>query len=871
MAPIGSASLPQRNERKLEMLTVKAVSSINSCDFVSRVFEILDRGECFAAVSGPLPVNVHQLDLSAPVQPKPGGGWYEGNAYVPNSSPSPAQIAFSSGTEGKPKAIVISHAALENTTSRIISVMGIEDSIREYVGIPVYHSFGFGRCRVVSAAGGRFYLPENGFSVREIADLLGQDRINAISAVPSLWRILLGQGEIIASLGTKIRWVEIGSQYMSAEEKVALRDLFPNAKIVQHYGLTEASRTTFLEIHETQGAPLESVGKVLFGVAVAIGNEGEIRIKGPHLSDRILSETGSMPVADSDGWLSTNDLGRIVDGYLYFEGRRDDQINCGGVKLSPELLEADVKQDTGINSGWGIIGVAHSVRGEVPIIVFEESARDQLPTLTTATLNSLREKNVNIGTSIETHLIEEIPRTNTGKIKRKELRATVMEQTRKSGSQTRDFGSELAKDPSELDLLRGFELLLGQEGLSGDANFVTAGGDSLAFLQGAMLVEKYHGRTVPGWETIPFAQLVDRAASSTLEAHADVLVVVRAVAVWLMMFSHAAMEFGLWKSMHDGVHTLTKLATPCFVIVFGMGVARTWSERISWTPKSMISAWRVIVPKAVILYAAIVVVESGLLLRNLNFEYFVNVLLLSDYGRFVQILMLYLLFMLSIPLWVPLVQRRGVVIPTVLLLGIPLVHQSVKGASTGAFLSDLMIGTANFLDPGLLMTFLLVMYGFVLATSERDVARKVWAALTATAAAGVCAYGFTTSSHSDPFSWAGAMRKSDLTYYAFGIVGFLAVYGACQPLAKHVDPGRSAVQYVLSAGYAPLQIYVLGNWLLNVGPGRYAWVLPAWGNVLVVVLYLLTLAYAGRHLPAIVGAVWSVIPQRRRLPLASTR
>lgn len=128
--------------------------------------------------------------------------------------------------------------------------MEMTSEIKEYVGIPVNYSFGFGRCRAISLVDGKFYVPEK-FDPLEIVRMLEADEINAISAVPSLWRVLLSFSDLITQeLAKKVYWIEIGSQYMAAEEKLKLAELFPNAKIVQHYGLTEASRTTFLKIHE---------------------------------------------------------------------------------------------------------------------------------------------------------------------------------------------------------------------------------------------------------------------------------------------------------------------------------------------------------------------------------------------------------------------------------------------------------------------------------------------------------------------------------------------------------------------------------------------------------------------------------------------
>ncbi|NHX27178.1 AMP-binding protein, partial [Escherichia coli] len=148
---------------------------------------------------------------------------------------------------------------ITDTVARLNTAMELDDSVREYVGIPVTYSFGLGRIRAIAAAGGAFYLPER-FDPVEIREMLLAGEINAISAVPTLCRLILATPQVIGEAGRHVRWIEIGSQYMSGAEKAAMRDLFPNARIIQHYGLTEASRSTFLDVSAAPEDQLESVG-----------------------------------------------------------------------------------------------------------------------------------------------------------------------------------------------------------------------------------------------------------------------------------------------------------------------------------------------------------------------------------------------------------------------------------------------------------------------------------------------------------------------------------------------------------------------------------------------------------------------------------
>lgn len=218
-------------------------------DFAEAMFAIESEGAVSVMLRGPDDrERIDALGVSHIVTPQASSGWVTPAPVTSGPAGSPARIVYSSGTTGTPKAILVTHGNIGSTAARLIDEMEMTADIREYIGVPLNYSFGLARARTIAQVGGRYYVPPHGFDPSEIADLLKTGEINAISAVPTLWRILIANADILGTLGEGIRWIEIGSQAMSADEKLALRKLFPNAAIVQHYGLTEASRTTFLRI-----------------------------------------------------------------------------------------------------------------------------------------------------------------------------------------------------------------------------------------------------------------------------------------------------------------------------------------------------------------------------------------------------------------------------------------------------------------------------------------------------------------------------------------------------------------------------------------------------------------------------------------------
>jgi acyl-CoA synthetase (AMP-forming)/AMP-acid ligase II len=397
------------------------IVAVNSPAFVVTILEHLERN----APVVPLrrrddPQRIATVGVREVVVPNPGFGWLDVRHH-PRDDDAVAQVLFTSGTEGDPKGVVLTHRALADVVARLNGVMGVDASIREYVGIPVYHSFGFGRCRAVAAAGGKVFIPEHGFNPSEIAAMLERDEINALSAVPSLWRLLLASRAIFGDFRMRLRWAEIGSQAMTRVEKEAVRAIFPRAKIVEHYGLTEASRSTFLEVDAAEPEQLASVGRPVGRTEVRIAADGRVLVRGPHVTHAIHLGGRVVDPRDGDGWYTTNDLGEIQDGLLYYLGRADDVINCGGVKLSPAWLEARVRELLGTSAELAICRVPNAVRGDGILVAVTPGVEAGDAAVAQAAATAAQELGASTGGAIRVARVAELPKTDTGKVQRRKL------------------------------------------------------------------------------------------------------------------------------------------------------------------------------------------------------------------------------------------------------------------------------------------------------------------------------------------------------------------------------------------------------------------------------------------------------------------
>lgn len=400
---------------------VVGIVAVNSPDFVATVFRYLDSGVVTVPLRHPEDESrIAAAGVGSVTVPAQGHGWMEAG-HQPRDDDAVAQCLFTSGTEGEPKGVLLSQRALADVVTRLNDVMGVDATIREYVGVPVYSSFGFGRCRAVAAAGGRAFIPPHGFSPLEIAAMLESGAINALSAVPSLWRLLLASSALFGDFRRRLRWAEIGSQPMGRGEKEAVRALFPEAHIVEHYGLTEASRTTFLKVHRATGAELESVGCPSGGVEVRIGTGGRVHVRGPQVASAMLVDGSLSDPRDPEGWYATNDLGELKDGYLRYLGRADDLINCGGVKLQPVVLEARLRELLGTDLELTVCRIPNPVRGDGILVAVPAALDADDGAVSRAVATAAHELGASAGGAIRVQRGGELPRTDTGKVRRRKL------------------------------------------------------------------------------------------------------------------------------------------------------------------------------------------------------------------------------------------------------------------------------------------------------------------------------------------------------------------------------------------------------------------------------------------------------------------
>lgn len=337
-----------------------------------------------------------------------------------------ADIMFTTGTTGTPKGVCLSHANLSGSASNINGFIGNCADDIEALGLPLSHSFGLGRLRCVMMAGGSMVLVGNFANLKAFFTVLENEKVTGFGMVPAVWQYIKRlSGTRIAKYSDQLHYIEIGSAALPIEDKRLLMELFPTSRICIHYGLTEASRAIFTELHvnadnlETIGKPVSSLVEVCIldeeGNPVANGIDGELCISG-----NMVMKTYLMPSDNADAfygkWFRTGDWGhRDKAGNFYLTGRKKELINVGGEKVSPATIEAAIISLGVPDCACIAIPDPNGMLGEVPKAYLQHTDN-------TLSIEEIKQRLAQLLPShevpVEYEWVDAIPRSSSGKIQR---------------------------------------------------------------------------------------------------------------------------------------------------------------------------------------------------------------------------------------------------------------------------------------------------------------------------------------------------------------------------------------------------------------------------------------------------------------------
>jgi long-chain acyl-CoA synthetase len=341
-----------------------------------------------------------------------------------------ADILFTTGTTGAPKGVPLTFANEYAAAKQINTYIKNRQEDIELLALPVSHSFGLGRLRCCLMNGQTIILLGSFANVKKIFRTIEEENVSGFTMVPASWKYLQKMvGDKLSQFAGQLKYIEMGSAFFSEDDKRHLAALFPNTRVTMHYGLTEASRSAFMEFHEDT-ANLSSVGKSSPNVDIGIfdadgirqppGQEGEICVKGKHVMRGYLwQDNNSIFWGD---YFRTGDCGVMtVDGYIYLKSRIKELINVGGKKVAPAEVDEQILKIPGVVD-CACVGVSDpdGVLGEVVkgCIVKDSANNITFDEIATALVGKLETYKI----PVVWQWIESVPKTHNGKVQRSLLK-----------------------------------------------------------------------------------------------------------------------------------------------------------------------------------------------------------------------------------------------------------------------------------------------------------------------------------------------------------------------------------------------------------------------------------------------------------------
>jgi len=342
-----------------------------------------------------------------------------------------AFLQYTGGTTGVAKGAMLSHRNLLANLEQVKAAYGpLLEEGKELVvtPLPLYHIFALTvNCLFFIELGGCSLLITNPRDIPGFVKELGKHPFTAMTGVNTLFNALLNN-KAFQQLDFSSLHLSAGGgmqvQHVVAERWEKLTGRF----LLEGYGLTESSPLVSANPHDMNyhsgsiGLPVPSTDVKLIddnGLEVPPGEPGELCVKGPQVMLGYWQQPAATAEVLKDGWLRTGDIVEIDDkGFMRIIDRKKDMILVSGFNVYPNEIEEVVMQHEGVLE-VAAVGVPAGVTGEaVKIFVVKKS-----PELTEQELIVFCRRNL---TAYKVpKLIEfrtELPKSNVGKILRRELR-----------------------------------------------------------------------------------------------------------------------------------------------------------------------------------------------------------------------------------------------------------------------------------------------------------------------------------------------------------------------------------------------------------------------------------------------------------------
>lgn len=342
-----------------------------------------------------------------------------------------ASIIYTSGSTGDPKGVMLTHRNQITAATSVGSYLGYAEDDVVLSALPLSFDYGLYQMILCARVGARLVLERSFTYATQVLNQMVAEQATVFPGVPTMFAIMAELNNIGDFDFSKVRMTTNTAAALHQKHIDALKRVFPNARIFSMYGLTECKRCTYL--------PPEDIDRKAGSVGIAIpntevwvvddqgqrcapGQVGELVVRGatvmrgywekPEATAKRLKPgplPGEMMLYSGD--LCTQD----ADGYVYFAGRMDDMIKSRGEKVAPKEVENALVAIDGVKEA-AVIGVPDDLLGSAikAFVVLEQGA----DLVEKQIQNECRARLENFMVPKFVVIVEDLPKTTTGKIKK---------------------------------------------------------------------------------------------------------------------------------------------------------------------------------------------------------------------------------------------------------------------------------------------------------------------------------------------------------------------------------------------------------------------------------------------------------------------
>lgn len=293
---------------------------------------------------------------------------------VPQDPQDIAVLIYTSGSTAAPKGVIGPHAPVTFATRAIGAVLGYRPDDVVFCRFPMSWDYGLYKV-LLSCLGGSELVLAGGESDLVLLRRMREVGATVVPVVPSLATMIAALADREAGDGpgpaaNRVRMFTNTGAALPPATIARLRAAFPGARVVRQFGQTECKRITIMPPEQDAERP-DAVGLPLPGTRVLIldddgrelpaGRTGEIVAVGPHVmpgywrAPELTARTFRRDEPTGELRLHTGDYGRLdEDGYLYFDGRRDDMFKRKGIRMSTLEIEAAALDIPGVRAAGAL-------------------------------------------------------------------------------------------------------------------------------------------------------------------------------------------------------------------------------------------------------------------------------------------------------------------------------------------------------------------------------------------------------------------------------------------------------------------------------------------------------------------------------------